>query len=120
MISDFLPTFSTHDKRAALAALDGLEVLVIVGDGDLLTPAEHSEEIVRLVPGAEHVVVKDGGHLLMLEHPEVVDGHLVELLDRAMRAHTAPDRKRYGTPARRTVMPLRRRRRRRDAGGLSA
>ena len=120
VISDFLPTFSTHDKRKALATLDGLEVLVIVGDHDLLTPPEHSEDIVRHVPGAEHVVVRDAGHLLMLEHPEVVNGHLAELVDRALRAHRQPDRKRYGTRARRTVMPLRRRRRRRDAGGLSA
>ena len=120
VISDFLPTFSTHDKRKALATLDGLEVLVIVGDHDLLTPPEHSEDIVRLLPGAEHVVVRDAGHLLMLEHPHVVDAHLDELVDRALRAHDDPGRKRYGTRARRTVLPLRRRRRRRDAGGLSA
>ncbi len=120
VISDFMPTFTNHDKRAALATLDGLEVLVIVGDSDLLTPAAHSEEIVRHLPGAEHVVVQDGGHLLMLEHPQVVTGHLVELLDRAMRPQAAPGGRRYGTRARRTVMPLRRRRRGRDAGGLSA
>ncbi|WP_088320808.1 alpha/beta fold hydrolase [Kineosporia sp. R_H_3] len=120
VISDYLPTFSTHDKRTALATLDGLEVLVIVGDSDLLTPAEHSEEIVRHVPGAEHVVVKDSGHLLMLEHPQIVNGHLAELVDRALRAHAGLPGRRYGTRARRTVMPLRRRRRRRDAGGLSA
>jgi pimeloyl-ACP methyl ester carboxylesterase len=120
VISDFLPTFAEHDKRAALAALDGIEVLVVVGDSDLLTPAEHSDEIVRLVPGAEHVVVKDAGHLLMLEHPQVVTGHLLELRDRALRANAEGGGRRYGTRARRTVMPLRRRRRRRDAGGLSA
>ncbi|MFN0283377.1 MAG: alpha/beta fold hydrolase [Kineosporiaceae bacterium] len=120
VISDFLPTFGNHDKRAALDGLDGLEVLVIVGDSDLLTPSAHSDEIVRFVPGAEHVVVRDAGHLLMLEHPQVVTGHIVELVDRALRAHAAPGSRRYGTRARRTVMPLRRRRRRRDAGGLSA
>jgi pimeloyl-ACP methyl ester carboxylesterase len=120
VISDFLPTLDEHDKRAALAALGGLEVLVIVGDGDLLTPSAHSDDIVRLVPGAEHVVVRDGGHLLMLEHPQVVTGHLVELVDRALRAGAAQGARRYGTRARRTVMPLRGRRRRRDAGGLSA
>ena len=46
VISEFMPTFSTHDKRAALDTLEGLEVLVMVGDGDLLTPIAHSEEIV--------------------------------------------------------------------------
>jgi pimeloyl-ACP methyl ester carboxylesterase len=112
VISDFLPTFSVHDQRTALAVLDGLEVLVIVGDKDLLTPAQHSEEIVQALPGAEHVVVRDGGHLLMLEHPDVVTGHLTDLIDRALRAQLL-DAERLRMPlVRRTVTSLRRRRRR--------
>lgn len=115
VISDFLPTFSIHDKRAALATLDGVEVLVIVGDHDLLTPAEHSAEIVRHLPGAEHVVVRDGGHLLMLEHPDVVTGHLADLIERSLRAHGSPGGSgRRRAFVRRTVTPLRRRGRRRD------
>lgn len=86
VVNDFFPAFSLHDKTEALAALDGIETLVLVGDSDLLTPADHSEDIVRLVPHAEHVVVRNGGHLVMLEHPEVVTPHLVALLDRAGRA----------------------------------
>ncbi|HET9656588.1 MAG TPA: alpha/beta hydrolase [Kineosporiaceae bacterium] len=113
VIRDFLPTFSEHDRREALAAIDGIEVLVIVGDSDLLTPAEHSEEIVRRLPGAEFVVVREGGHLLMLEHPDVVSGHLVELVERALRAAEGGHPRRPGL-MRRTVTPLRRRRRRRD------
>ncbi len=58
----------------------------MVGDDDLLTPVAHSEEIVRRLPGAEHVVVRHSGHLLMLEHPEVVTMHLVELVERAERS----------------------------------
>lgn len=109
VISDFLPTFTEHDKREALAVLDGIEVLVIVGDSDLLTPAEHSDEIVQRVPGAEHVIVRQGGHLLMLEHPEVVTGHLVELVERAMRAQAGRDGPaRRHLLGRRTVTPLRR------------
>jgi pimeloyl-ACP methyl ester carboxylesterase len=86
VISEFLPAFGEHDKRSALAALNGLEVLVLVGDGDLITPVRHSEEIVHILPGAEHVVVRDGGHLVMLEHPAVVTAHLEELVARALRA----------------------------------
>jgi fermentation-respiration switch protein FrsA (DUF1100 family) len=118
VISDFLPTFPVHDKRGALVVLDGIEVLVIVGDADMLTPPAHSEEIVRRLPGAEHVVVRDGGHLLLLEHPEVVTGHLVELVERSQRS--LDRRGPPGGPARgpgrvrRTVIPLRRRGRRRD------
>jgi pimeloyl-ACP methyl ester carboxylesterase len=85
VISDFLSTFSTHDKRTALAALEGREVLVIVGDHDLMTPARHSAAIAELLPHAEHVVLRGAGHLLMLEHPDVVTGHLCELVERSVR-----------------------------------
>ncbi|WP_345714100.1 alpha/beta hydrolase, partial [Kineococcus glutinatus] len=83
VISDFLPTFSTHDEREALAALAGREVLVLAGERDLMTPASHSEEIARLLPGSRHVLVRDAGHLVMLEHPDVVGAQLLALLGRA-------------------------------------
>jgi pimeloyl-ACP methyl ester carboxylesterase len=120
VISEFMPTFSTHDKLAALDTLDGHEVLVMVGDGDLLTPIPHSEEIVHRLPGAEHVVVKDAGHLLMLEHPQIVTLHLLDLVRRSLRAQgpTSPEPRR-ATATRRTVTPVRRRGRRRDPSGRS-
>jgi pimeloyl-ACP methyl ester carboxylesterase len=86
VMSAFLPALEGHDKRESLAAFVGLEVLVLNGLGDLLTPPEHSEEIVRRIPGAEHVVVKDAGHLVMLEHPDLVTEQLALLVDRGMRA----------------------------------
>ncbi len=86
VMSDFLPTFDTHDKRHALDQFDGIEVLVLNGEEDLLTPPEHSVEIVRRVPGAEHVVVSDAGHIIMLEHPEVLNEQLLLLIERAKRA----------------------------------
>jgi pimeloyl-ACP methyl ester carboxylesterase len=112
VIADYLPTFSEHDKRTALAALDGIEVLVIVGDHDLLTPAAHSDAIVEQVPGAEHVVVRHAGHLLLLEHPEIVNEHLLGLIERAARSWPR-DGVRPGLRARfpairRTVTSLRR------------
>jgi pimeloyl-ACP methyl ester carboxylesterase len=110
VVGDFMPTFVAHDKRAALAALEGREVLVMVGDHDLMTPAMHSASIVELLPHAEHVVVRDGGHLLMLEHPEIVTGQLNELIDRALRAQ-AVGRHRTLPSIRRTVKALRHRRR---------
>jgi len=110
VISEFMPAFSTYDKLAALAGLQAHEVLVLVGDGDLLTPVAHSEEIVRQVPGAEHVVVRDAGHLVMLEHPEVVTMNLVELVERALRRRDTTYQERRRVPlVRRTVTPVRRR-----------
>ena len=61
---------------------------------DLLTPPEHSEEIVRLVPGAEHVVVNDAGHIIMLEHPEVITGCSSSLVERGLRAPRRGHRRR--------------------------
>lgn len=111
VVNDFFPAFSAHDKREALAALDGIETLVLVGDQDLLTPAAHSEDIVRLVPHAEHVVVRDGGHLVMLEHPELVTPHLQALVERARRAALrSGDAAARGTSGRRTVNGGRRQR----------
>jgi hypothetical protein len=120
VISEFLPTFGTHDKTAALETLDGHELLVLVGDGDLLTPIPHSEEIVHRLPGAEHVVVADAGHLVMLEHPRIVTLHLLDLIERSLRAQGLGGREQRRAPAtRRTVTPVRRRGRRRDASGRS-
>jgi pimeloyl-ACP methyl ester carboxylesterase len=90
-------------------------VLVMVGDGDLLTPVAHSEEIVRRLPGAEHVVVRHSGHLLMLEHPEVVTMHLTDLVERAERSAAARSQEgQHVSAPPRTVTPVRRRGRRRD------
>jgi pimeloyl-ACP methyl ester carboxylesterase len=83
VISDFLPVFSEHDKRQALAAMSSTQVLVLVGDSDLLTPVDHSADIVNRLPEAEHVVVRNGGHLVMLEHPDLVNEYLDRLIDRA-------------------------------------
>ncbi|ROP43180.1 alpha/beta hydrolase [Pseudokineococcus lusitanus] len=85
VIDDFFPAFAAHDKADALGALAGGEVLVLVGADDLLTPPSHSEEIVRRLPAAELVVVPDAGHLVPLEHPEVVQAAVEGLLERALR-----------------------------------
>jgi pimeloyl-ACP methyl ester carboxylesterase len=85
VLAEFLPALQEHDKRAALAVFQGVELLVIVGDIDRLTPKEQSAEIVRHVPGAEYVVIPDSGHMLTLEKHEEVDAHLIALLDRVRR-----------------------------------
>ncbi|HZI98793.1 MAG TPA: alpha/beta hydrolase [Actinomycetales bacterium] len=95
VIGDFLPAFSQHDKHESLEAMTGIETLVLSGDDDLMIPLAHSAEIVRRLPHAEHVVVRDAGHNVMLEHPEVVTPHLVALIDRARRTvRRAPRRRR--------------------------
>ncbi|NUO40470.1 MAG: alpha/beta fold hydrolase [Streptomyces sp.] len=83
VVAEFYPAFTDHDKTEALAHFRDLPVLVLAGIGDLVTPSEHSEAIAGLLPDAELVLVPDAGHLVMLEHPEVVTDRLADLLTRA-------------------------------------
>ncbi|QNP70730.1 alpha/beta fold hydrolase [Streptomyces roseirectus] len=82
VVAEFYPAFTEHDKTEALARFSEMPVLVLAGVGDLVTPSEHSEAIADLLPGAELVLVPDAGHLVMLEHPEVVTDRLADLLTR--------------------------------------
>ncbi|MFI5795395.1 alpha/beta fold hydrolase [Streptomyces sp. NPDC051677] len=83
VVAEFYPAFTDHDKTEALACFTDMPVLVLAGIGDLVTPSEHSEAIADVLPGAELVLVPDAGHLVMLEHPEVVTDRLADLLARA-------------------------------------
>ncbi|MEU6093987.1 alpha/beta hydrolase [Streptomyces sp. NPDC047079] len=83
VVAEFYPAFADHDKTKALARFAELPVLVLAGVRDLVTPSEHSEAIAALLPDAELVLVPDAGHLVMLEHPEVVTDRLADLLIRA-------------------------------------
>ena len=80
---DFLPTFSEHDRFAALAGLRHCEVLVIGCEGDQLMPYSHSEAIAAEVPDAELVQIPGAAHMAMLERHEEVTGHLEGLLVRS-------------------------------------
>ncbi|MYW68323.1 alpha/beta fold hydrolase [Streptomyces sp. SID8379] len=82
VVAEFYPAFQEHDKTAALASFAELPALVLAGEQDLVTPSEHSEAIAQLLPDAEFVLVPDAGHLVMLEHPEVVTDRLADLLAR--------------------------------------
>ncbi|WP_406515306.1 alpha/beta hydrolase [Streptomyces sp. NBC_00873] len=82
VVAEFYPAFTEHDKSAALPAFRDVPVLILAGDKDLVTPSSHSEAIADQLPDAELVIVPDGGHLVMLEHPETVTDRLADLLVR--------------------------------------
>jgi len=111
VISDFMETLDSHDKRESLEQFIGVETLVLNGVQDQLTPPEHSDEIVRMVPGAEHVLVEDAGHIIMLEHPDVVNEQLLALIVRAQRAAAAHIDPRDKPRVRRLVTDLAKKRR---------
>jgi pimeloyl-ACP methyl ester carboxylesterase len=83
VISAFAPALLEHDKLGALPVLKNVPTLVLVGAKDVLTPPEHSEAIAEALPEAEHVVVPDSGHMVILERPDEVNRHLRELIRRA-------------------------------------
>ncbi|MBS0380740.1 MAG: alpha/beta fold hydrolase [Proteobacteria bacterium] len=56
--------------------------LVVVGDGDVLTPPDRAAEIANGIPGAQLVVVPGCGHLSTLECPEAVTSALRTWLSR--------------------------------------
>jgi pimeloyl-ACP methyl ester carboxylesterase len=85
VVKEYLKTFDGFDKQAALSAFVSTQVLVFNGKQDLLTPPEHSELIVRALPAAEHVLVNDAGHVVMLEHPDLLDAQLLQLIERGVR-----------------------------------
>jgi pimeloyl-ACP methyl ester carboxylesterase len=54
--------------------------LVLVGEGDELTPPDLSREIAGAISGAKLTIVPDSGHLSTLEQPEAVNAALAEWL----------------------------------------
>ncbi|MFI8217812.1 alpha/beta fold hydrolase [Streptomyces sp. NPDC085932] len=97
VVAEYYPAFNDHDKTEALGCFAELPVLVLAGVQDLVTPSEHSEAIADLLPDAELVLVPDAGHLVMLEHPEVVTDRLADLLTRTGAVPAGATVKGYGS-----------------------
>jgi pimeloyl-ACP methyl ester carboxylesterase len=84
-VARYVRTLYTHARYPALVALRDMPTLVICGDQDLITPLSHSQEICRHLPEAELVVVKDSGHVVMLEHAGEVNTALTTFLEKVDR-----------------------------------
>ena len=67
------------DSRPGLSAIR-CPALVLVGDGDTLTPPALAEEIAAGISGSRLVVVPGAGHLSTLEQPDAVNAALADLL----------------------------------------
>jgi pimeloyl-ACP methyl ester carboxylesterase len=68
---------SRRDSRGELAAIHA-PTLVLVGEGDELTPPVLAREIAAGISDARLVVVPESGHLSTLEQPQTVTEALVE------------------------------------------
>jgi pimeloyl-ACP methyl ester carboxylesterase len=68
------------DSRPGLSSIR-CPTLVLVGEGDQLTPPALSEEMAALIPNSRLVSVPDSGHLSTLEKSEAVTKALVEWME---------------------------------------
>ncbi len=68
------------DARPQLPSIK-CPTLVLVGDGDELTPPALSEEIAAGVAGSRLVVIPECGHLSTMEQPDAVNSALVEWME---------------------------------------
>jgi pimeloyl-ACP methyl ester carboxylesterase len=85
VVADFYPIVVNNDKLAALPLLDDIEVLVMCGDHDLLTPLAHSEQIAASLPNARLVVIPDAGHVALMERPDQVTAEFAQLITGALQ-----------------------------------
>lgn len=69
-----------RDGRPLLPAIK-CPTLVLVGDGDELTPPPLAQELAAGIPGSRLVVVPDCGHLSTMEQPEAVNAALIRWLE---------------------------------------
>ncbi len=91
VVADFYPTLMAHDGRLGIRNLKDCPVLVIGADSDAMTPIEHSMAIARELPEARLIVAENSGHLLMLEHPELVNAPLIEVVEAALAGRPGSD-----------------------------
>lgn len=81
-LTHFVDTLGSHNRYAALAGLKHVEVVVVGGDADRLTPFVHAERIAAELPRAKLVRVEGGGHMVHLERHALVNEHLADLVRR--------------------------------------
>jgi len=63
------------DSRPLLASIK-VPTLIVVGEGDQITPPEVAKEMHAGIPGSELLIVPRAGHLALLEQPESVHAAL--------------------------------------------
>ncbi|WP_203338464.1 alpha/beta fold hydrolase [Nocardioides limicola] len=73
-----------HDRFDALKAFDGIPTRVLVGEKDLLTPADHARRITGAIRTSTLVLAPGAGHMLPLERDKLVSSHLIQLIEGAL------------------------------------
>lgn len=89
VLADFIDTLGSHNRYKALAGLQHCYVLVLSGDRDRMTPFSHAERIASELPDAKLVRLRGAGHMVVLEQPDEVNEHLVDLVRQCVRGRGA-------------------------------
>lgn len=85
VISDFYPAFAELDEYDAFNVLATVETAVIGGEDDAITPIKHTDKIIELLPGADVRRLPDCGHMGIIEHHEIFNEVLADLITRVRR-----------------------------------
>ena len=85
VISDFYPAFAELDEYDAFNVLATVETAVIGGEDDAITPIRHTDKIIELLPGADVRRLPDCGHMGIIEHHEIFNQVLTDLITRVRR-----------------------------------
>ncbi|HDH97110.1 MAG TPA: alpha/beta hydrolase, partial [Proteobacteria bacterium] len=83
LLARLLLAFERHSGRNVLAELD-VPVLVVAGEADPFTPAEHYEEICKLASDCDILWLRRGSHAVLLEQPEVVNLRVEKFLQESV------------------------------------
>jgi pimeloyl-ACP methyl ester carboxylesterase len=79
----FLPALRAimdYDFRDRLTEI-GCPCLIVWGTEDMLVPSSDADEFERLIPDSRKVVLRDTGHMAMLERPQRFNDLMMEFLD---------------------------------------
>jgi len=79
-VARYLRTLYAHAREPGIGALKGVPVLIICGDGDQVTPVEHSRLLAQALPHAELAVIPGAGHVALLECNEAVNAILLPFI----------------------------------------
>ncbi|MGB6455448.1 MAG: alpha/beta hydrolase [Streptosporangiaceae bacterium] len=80
VVAGFYVALLELDKRAALATLGRVPVVVITGAQDRLIPPARAAALALGIPGARLIEVPGAGHAIILERPEVVTQEIAALV----------------------------------------
>jgi len=80
--AELLADIVAFDVRDVLASIR-IPTTVVVGDHDVITPPDQSEALAEGIAGAELIILRGCGHMVMLERPAELDDAILSLGKRA-------------------------------------